>query len=261
VSAPVLVAQPELLKACCAELWGHPGVRVLVGEALHPGGADLTERALDSLAAPPGARILDVGSGPGASRDLAVARGLRVVGIDRFSTWQGGSAAGHFLAGDAEELPFADESFQGALAECVLSVVPNKQRAADELFRVLTPGSRVAMSDVVVEGSLPEEFRTLLGWIACAAGALSAGGYRSVLARAGFRVEEREDHREALREFVARALRRLSLFQGALGAGVIDAQGSGVQPGLLDLGRDILLRAAQAVGEGIIGYDLIVAAR
>jgi len=233
---------------------------VLVGDALHPGGAALTARALDLLALPPGARLLDVGSGPGTTRDLAARRGLRPVGVDLSPAWRGEERAGAFSVGDAERLPFRGGAFDGAIAECTLSVVPDKAEALEELRRVVRPGGRVAVADVTSEGPLPRELGTLIGWIACAAGALTAGGYASALEGARFRPVAVEDHSEALAEMIAKARRRLALILGATALDLLDPWEAGIAPGLLEIGQRLLGLAADAVAGGILGYALVVAA-
>lgn len=251
-------AHPAVLKACCAELWRHPGVRLLVGDALHPGGVALTDRALDALGLPAGARLLDLGSGPGTTRDLAAARGMRPVGIDLSAAWCAEERAGSFAVADAEWLPFRDGSFDGAIVECTLSVLPDKAWALSELRRVTARGGGVAVSDVTLEGTLPEELATLIGWIACAAGALPREGYVEALEKAGFHPRLVEDHPTALSDMIAKARRRLALLQGAAATGLVDISAVGVPPGLLDLCQRLLGLASEAVVEGTLGYMLIV---
>lgn len=252
-------ADPAYLRACCADLWSNPGVRLLAGDALHPGGADLTGRAVDAMGLVEGARVLDLGSGPGASRDLLAARGLRPVGLDLTSAWAGEPRGGRFVAGDAERPPFRDGAFDGAIAECVLSVLPDKAAATRGLRRVVRPGGSVAVSDVTADGELPGELATLIGWIACAAGALPREGYPALLADAGFTPRTVEDRTPALEEMIAKARRRLALLQGAVGTAFVDLEGAGVPAGALDLGQRLLSLAAETVRAGSLGYVLVVA--
>ncbi len=250
------VSDPSYLKGCCADLWAHPGIRLLVGDSLHPGGLALTERALDGLALPEGARILDLGSGPGATVGAARGRGLRAVGLDLVA--HPGVGAGGFVRGDAERLPFRDGAFDGAIAECVVSALPDKAAAAAELRRVVRPGGRVALADVTLEGELPAPLATFLGWIACVAGAMRAEDHAALLAAAGFTVRSTEDHTPALEEMVSRARRRLALLQGAVRAGLGEGTSAGLPGELLDLGQELLAQAHRAVREGALGYVLVV---
>lgn len=256
------VPEPAFLKACCADLWSHPGVRVLAGDHLHPGGRGLTERALDLLSIPQQARLLDLGSGPGAGAGVAAARGNTVIALDLSPAIaaEADMAPGVTgMAGDAERLPLGDRIGDGAMAECVLSAIPDKEAAAREIRRVLRPGAPFVLTDVTRSGPLPPELDSLMGWIACAGGALPAVGYVRLLEEAGFAVEHVEDHRDALVELVAQVRRRLALFQGALAAGVVDATELGIPPDLIDLGQRMLELAAAAAADGTLSYGLVLA--
>ncbi len=255
-------AAPRVVKACCADLWAHPGVRLLAGEALRPGGLGLTERGLARARLSPGDRVLDVGCGPGSTLGLLRRRGLRAVGVD-LSPALAAEAAGAAPAAvaDAERLPFRSGSFRGVLMECVLSAVPDKAAALAEAARVLRPGGALVLSDVTRSGPLPEPLRSLAGWVACAAGALPARAYAEALAAAGLAAEEPEDHGPALAALVDQARRRLALLQGAMHAGLVGDEPVLGTPGLLDLGQHLLGLAAGAVARGELGYVLLVARR
>ncbi|HEX6206771.1 MAG TPA: methyltransferase domain-containing protein [Actinomycetota bacterium] len=256
------ILDPAFLKTCCADLWSHPGVRVLLGDHLHPGARALTERTLDLLALPEEATLLDVGSGPGAGAGVAAERGCRVVAVDLSTSAVTEAAEAPGVAGvaaDAERLPLSDEALDGVLAECVLSAIPGKEAVAREVHRVLRPGSPFVLTDVTRQGSLPADLDSLMGWIACAGGALPLQGYARLLEDAGFTVERLEDHREALGEFLAQVRRRLALFQGALAAGVVNPAEMGIPTELLGLGQRLLEIAAAASADGSLSYALILA--
>lgn len=253
-------AAPEHLKACCADLWSHPGVRLLCGETLRPGGPQLTLHALDLLGLGDGARVLDIGSGPGATLGLLAGRGLRPVGADYSASLAAESAAvAHSVAADTERMPFCSGSMDAAFMECVLSAVPDKAAALVEAGRVLRPGALLALSDVVVGGPLPEPLDSFAGWIACAAGALPASGYVDLLEAAGFVVEVAEDHRSAVAELLAQMSRRLALIRGAIRAELVDVASVGLDESLLDLGDRLLATAKEAIGDGLLGYGLFIA--
>jgi arsenite methyltransferase len=253
---------PAFLKACCADLWAHPGMRLLVGDALRPGGTRLTRLAIEDLALPRGSRVLDVGCGTGATLRLLEEHGLRAVGTDyslALATEAGEIAA--TAAGDAERIPFRSAAFDAAFVECVLSAVPAKDPAAGELARVVAPGGAVVLSDVTLEGELLPPLDSFIGWIACAGGALPAGGYADLLERAGLRIERSEDHSEALGELVAQARRRLALLQGALGTDLLGSDDTGLTTDAIELGQEFLGRAVDSVAAGTLGYTLLIARR
>ena len=253
-------AAPENLKACCADLWSHPGVRLLCGETLRPGASQLTLRALDLLGLEAKARVLDIGSGPGPTLDLLAGRGLRPVGVDYSVLLAAESAAvAHSVAADAERMPFRSGSMDAAFMECVFSAVPDKAAALGEAARVLRAGASLALSDVVVEGVLPTPLDTLAGWMACAAGALPASGYVELLEAAGFVVEVAEDHRSAMAELLAQVGRRLALIRRAIRAGLVDIASVGLDESLLDVGEWLLATAKEAVADGLLGYGLFIA--
>jgi SAM-dependent methyltransferase len=262
MNAPAPVTDPRLIKACCADVWAHPGIRLLVGPALRPGGLQLTRSALSAVAIPTKARVLDIGCGPGATLGELRDRGLRAVGIDVSQRLAlEARAAGATAVGDAERLPFPDGTFAAVVLECVLSAVPDKEAAVAEVARVLEAAGSVLMSDVVVEGSLPPPLDSFAGWIACAAGALSFTGYVDLVEAAGLRVERSESHDEELASLLAQVRRRLALVQGAARAGVVDTSPGGFPSDLVDLGQDMVARAVEAARAGTLGYALFVARR
>jgi SAM-dependent methyltransferase len=253
----VLDASPAYLKACCSDLWSHPGVRLLAGETLRPGGLELTRRALDLADLPSGARVVDAGSGAGATLGELTTRGHRAIGLEYSRSLVAESAAvAPTTVGDAERLPFRTGSLDAVVLECVLSAVPDKGTAVRSVREALRPGGVVVLSDVVVEGPLPAPLDSFAGWVACAAGALRAGGYTRLLEREGFVVKVREDHSDAMGALVSQARRRLSLFRGAVAAGIVPG---GFDQSMLDLGDQIMAVAQQAVSAGVLGYGLFIA--
>ena len=243
---------PDEVKACCAAVYGSAAARWLLGESFHPGGSALTSRLIEALDVGPGATIVDVASGPGTSA-LQAAReaGCDVVGVDLSEETLAAARAAadgaglgdrvRFVAGDAEGLPFPDESFDGALCECSFCTFPDKPRAAAELARVLRPDGRLALSDVAAEPSaLPASLRTLDAWIACLADARPLLESAALLEEAGFAVEAIEAHDDALVELLDRIDERLRPLQ---------------------LGLDLLDAARRAVDRGALGYGVVVARR
>jgi SAM-dependent methyltransferase len=98
-----------------------------------------------------------------------------------------GVANVEFLKGEIENIPLADGSVDVIVSNCVINLSGDKDKVLREAFRVLKPGGRFAVSDVVVRGEVPAEIRRSVElWIGCVAGALEESEYRSKLAAAGF---------------------------------------------------------------------------
>ena len=114
-----------------------------------------------------------------------------------------------FLKGEIEDIPLPDNSVDVIISNCVINLSADKDRVLSEAFRVLKPGGRFAVSDVVVHGEVPEEMRqNMMLWVGCIAGALQDTEYFSKLAAAGFeeidieptRLYKTEDAREFLKD-------------------------------------------------------------
>src|SRR6202011_5917570 len=112
-----------------------------------------------------------------------------------------------FLKGEIESIPLPDNSVDVIISNCVINLSADKDRVLREAFRVLKPGGRFAVSDVVVRGPVPESVRqSMLLWVGCIAGALEEQDYRAKLMDAGFgevtleptRIYHAEDAREFL---------------------------------------------------------------
>jgi SAM-dependent methyltransferase len=92
-----------------------------------------------------------------------------------------------FLKGEIEDIPLPDASVDVIISNCVINLSANKERVLREAYRVLKPGGRLAVSDVVVRGTLPVAVRSSMElWVGCVAGALEEAEYRRMLADAGF---------------------------------------------------------------------------
>ncbi|MEE9132694.1 MAG: arsenite methyltransferase [Gemmatimonadota bacterium] len=147
----------------------------------------------------PGEVVLDLGSGGGIDVLLSARRvgsSGKAYGVDmtdemlelaRRNQREAGIANAEFLKGTIEEVPLPDESVDVVVSNCVINLSTDKDRVLREAFRVLRPGGRFAVSDIVIQGRLPEEVRrSIEAWAGCVAGALHEDEYRAKLAAAGF---------------------------------------------------------------------------
>jgi len=148
----------------------------------------------------PGEVVLDLGSGGGIDVLLSAKRvgptgkayGLdmtdEMLALARENQRKAGAQNVEFLKGDIENIPLPDNSVDVIISNCVINLAADKDRVLREAFRVLKPGGRFAVSDVVTKGAVPAEVRdSMLLWVGCVAGALEEDEYRAKLAAAGFR--------------------------------------------------------------------------
>jgi arsenite methyltransferase len=167
----------------------------------------------------PGEIVLDLGSGGGIDVLLSarrVAPGGKAYGLDmtdemltlaRQNQRQSGAENVEFLKGEIEHIPLPDNSVDVVISNCVINLSADKDCVLREAFRVLKPGGRFAVSDVVTRGEIPPKIReSVLLWVGCVAGALEENEYRAKLGSAGFAQIEIEPTRayrvEDAREFL-----------------------------------------------------------
>ena len=155
-----------------------------------------------------GETVLDLGSGGGIDVLLSARRvgpTGKAYGIDmtddmlalaRENQRKAGVENVEFLKGEIEHIPLPDSSVDVIISNCVINLSGDKDQVLREAFRVLKPGSRFAVSDVVTRGQVPEEVRkSMLLWVGCIAGALQEEEYRAKLTAAGFAAIEIEPTR------------------------------------------------------------------
>lgn len=147
----------------------------------------------------PGETVLDLGSGGGIDVLLSARRvgptgkayGLdmtdEMLSLARENQRKAGAQNVEFLKGEIESIPLPDNSVDVVISNCVINLSADKDKVLREAFRVLKPGGRFSVSDVVVRGDVPEQVRRSMEmWIGCIAGALHDHEYTSKLAKAGF---------------------------------------------------------------------------
>jgi len=158
----------------------------------------------------PGQTVLDLGCGAGLDCFLAARRvgpTGQVIGVDmtpemlaraRANAETGGYSNVEFREGDIEALPVEDASVDVVISNCVLNLVPDKEKAFREIFRVLRPGGYLAVSDIVLLRDLPDEIRNHPGvYASCIGGAIGKDEYLALLRSAGFSAVEVVDEVEA----------------------------------------------------------------
>ncbi|MBD2870037.1 arsenite methyltransferase [Paenibacillus arenilitoris] len=167
----------------------------------------------------PGEAVLDLGSGGGFDCFLAsrqVGDTGRVIGVDmtpemvsraRANAANGGFANTDFRLGEIEHLPVSDQSVDVIISNCVINLSPDKQQVFNEAFRVLRPGGRLAISDIVTTAALPAEMKNDLDlmYSGCISGASSVDEVKAMLTQSGFMnlvVEPKDDSKEFIKDWV-----------------------------------------------------------
>ena len=265
MNAPLVATPPlatQALKSCCAQLYELPITTLLLGNSFHPGGPELTKRLGQAAIIGRETRVLDVASGNGTSaRVLAEQFGCTVVGVDyseknvalagRLSQEAGLSHKVSFVHGDAEALPFNGDSFDVVLCECALCTFPDMATALREMRRVLTPGGRVALSDMVLNAPVPEALDNVMGHVLCITGALSAQGYRRALEEGSFVAVRYRDVSQVLVQMLNDIERRIGRAQQLAAAGQLNL------PESLRAPEPTLHAARGFVESGGVGYALL----
>lgn len=258
---------PTAIKQCCAAVYESDAVKLLLGDALHPGGTEMTERLGRMLGLRPQMRVLDVAAGRGTSAlTLATRFGCEVIGLD-YSPRNIEAAKRHadagglgnnvtLYCGDAERLPFADASFDAIVCECALCTFPDKPSAAAEFARVLRAGGRLGLSDLTRQGTLSPQLESLAAWIACIADAQPLTKYAALLAAAGLEVIATEEHNGALVDFVNQIRMRLLVTEVMVGLNKLALPDFDIA-----MVKDFTQHALEAIRAGKIGYAILTAVK
>ncbi len=217
----------EHVKSFSEDFYELPVLTLLFGDDQHPGGVALTRQLAGSALVGRDDRVLDVACGRGESaRELVEHFGCHVVGIDYskekiqrangLTEDVGLSDRAQFVQGDAEQLPFTNDFFDVVICECSLSIFSDLALALAEMRRVLRPGGRLGISDVVLNKSMPESLQDLVGHVLCISGALPIDGYRNVLDKTGFSAIRTRDVSEVLSDMITRMERRIGVIENFL---------------------------------------------
>jgi SAM-dependent methyltransferase len=205
-SAPTLA--PTLASEGCGcgdqvttNLYSDAEAAALPGDALRASLGCGNPTALIALR--PGEVVLDLGSGGGIDVLLSARRvgpkgkayGLdmtdEMLALARKNAAEAGATNVAFLKGQIEAVPLPDDHVDVVISNCVINLSSDKARVLREAFRVLKPGGRFAVSDVVIDGPVPADLRrTVELWVGCIAGALETTEYERLLGAAGFREVE-----------------------------------------------------------------------
>ena len=203
--------------SCCGDPWDAAGVQVEESGALSCCGPaavtfsdgralpdDIAEASLgcgapiDAAAIQPGETVVDLGSGVGLDVFLAADRvgpSGRAIGVDmtpemiakaRANATRLGATNAEFHLGEIENLPVTNESADVIISNCVINLLPDKRPAFTEAFRILRPGGRLVVSDIVSARPLPRWFATAERWAACLGGAIPETDYLDAIRQAGF---------------------------------------------------------------------------
>lgn len=254
----------DVLKSCCAHLYELPVTTLLLGRSFHPGGAELTLRLAQLALMSRGKAVLDIACGNGTSAQLLASRfGASVCGLDLSpvniaSATARAKTAGleetlRYVVGDAESLPFADDSFDIVICECAMCTFPDMPRALREALRVLRPGGVLALSDVLLNAAVPEVLQGVAGHVLCVAGSRSKQGYIEAITDAGFCTVVDRDATQSLREMMSSIEQRIGRVRSLAAAGQL------VLPAELEDPGEVLAAGHAFVNTGGIGYGLFTA--
>ncbi len=187
----------ELVAGCCVDFYQLPITQFLLGDSFHPGGLKLTRQLAKQLLISRESRVLDVASGRGTtSLFLAEQYGCELVALDlagqnlaiTHKQARKNNLSSQLLAvqAGAEQLPFGDNTFDAIICECALCTFSQPQKVLAEIKRVLKPGGRLGLSDIVLNKPLPEDLNNLLSRVFCISGARSVTEYSRLISSAGF---------------------------------------------------------------------------
>lgn len=263
----ILKNKPETqdeLKSCCANLYESEAVKFFLGESYHPGGMDLTRKLAKRLNLKAGDKVLDIASGLGTtSVMLAGEFKVNITGLDfskkncalavEQSRKKGIDKLTTFVFGDAEKLPFNNKEFDVVISECAFCTFPNKQIAANEMYRVLKNDGRLGINDVILNEKIPEKWQNHISHILCLADAKSFEGYSSYLLKAGFEDINYFNEDEVFIKLAEEIRAKLLLAQIAIGLGKIKIPNFDMKKG-----KKYIKEGLDFIKEKKAGYGMII---
>ncbi|MDB2685726.1 methyltransferase domain-containing protein [Mariniblastus sp.] len=264
--------------ACCANFYEQDIIQELLGGSYHPGGENLSGTLARSLGLKAGQTVLDVACGVGTtSRLMSKQLGLCATGLDfskinvgkaeQLSAEQAESSTPDaaestplfspgelkFVEGSADDLPFDDGQFDGLVCECAVSTFADQSKAANEFFRVLKPGGVFGMTDMVLNGELPEKYAEQVAPWTCMAKALDSDGYSQLFTEAGFQLIDNQDFSHTLIEMATDIKRKLVMAGVGKALGAIGSLGMS-----LSEMRAMLSQSTELVNAETIQYRLLL---
>lgn len=183
--------------------YGDALFQAIAGDAWRPGGLDLTRLGLNLCDFAPHSRLLDIGCGTGATLALLLQKGYKAVGLDLKNHCKKGLP---LVLGNAVNPPFAKDSFDGLLCECVLSLLPDKDLALGNFASILKPGGKILLTDIYRLPGNHNSCGDASTAASCAAGAIKGEEMELALKRAGFQILQFTDHSDALKQLAAKLI-------------------------------------------------------
>lgn len=231
-------------------LWSSPLVTAILGDSLHPGGTALTLEMVAQAELKPGSRVLDVGSGRGTTAAALAELGCEVHGVDvseaNVNAARRAAPTCTFQLVDSALGGIAG-SFDAIMSECTLCLSGDAASTLTKLRRLLAPGGKLLLSDVVVEEGT-EDFRTAYAFAACLGGALPRAKLEAAVQAAGFEILWRKDCHDEMKAVRDDVYERVNVPY------LLNAAGAGSTL------RRLVKVAEDQFERGNIGYHALVAA-
>lgn len=192
-------------------LYEQEELSAITSGMLRPGGVELTTRAVRLCGLPPGAAVLDVGCGPGHTLSLLATRfQFNPVGLDKSDSLLRQAATANpaitLVQGEATAIPLRDAGFDGLICECVLSLTGDIATSLCEMGRVLTPGGKLALTDIFVRGTEEQGKSAIPAMCNCLTAALPLQTIKAAIETAGFSILRIEDHSAALKQLAGQII-------------------------------------------------------